>query len=163
MLINAFHSMQMPVLPTIELKKSEVLLRRAHHVLAWIMHFYINTLSPTSSIIIPKSISIPLLQVSQFLALPPLLTYSDNVLYNWRYARQPILESANEPPLSSSPNFSSFLFDIDGFAPPIPTIDNLECQTLFTGTRDESEFYLTSARIELRGVEALALMRASMD
>jgi indoleamine 2,3-dioxygenase len=34
---------------------------------------------------------------------------------------------------------------------------------LFTGTRDEEEFYLASARIELRGVDALEIMRATMD
>jgi len=35
--------------------------------------------------------------------------------------------------------------------------------TTFTGTSDEEEFYLTSARIELKGNEALELMRLSMN
>jgi indoleamine 2,3-dioxygenase len=34
---------------------------------------------------------------------------------------------------------------------------------MFTSLLDEEEFYLCSARIELRGVEALELMRATMD
>ncbi|KAH9016124.1 Indoleamine 2,3-dioxygenase [Lactarius pseudohatsudake] len=42
-------------------------------------------------------------------------------------------------------------------------LDNLRSLTLFTGTRDEEEFYLTSARIELRGVDALEIMRVTMD
>jgi indoleamine 2,3-dioxygenase len=46
---------------------------------------------------------------------------------------------------------------------PTLALDNLRCLTLFTGTRDEEEFYLTSARIELRGVDALEIMRATMD
>ncbi|EED83267.1 predicted protein [Postia placenta Mad-698-R] len=79
--------------------------------------------------------------VSAQLQLPPVLTYSDDVLYNWAY---------KTPPSSDRP-----------LAP--PALDNLRCLTLFTGTRDEEEFYLASARIELRGVEALGLMRAMMD
>ena len=81
----------------------------------------------------------PLLQVSKHLQLPPVLTYSDEVLYNWA------LKDENTPSY------------------PAPSLDNLYCPTLFTGTRDEEEFYLASARIELRGVEALSLMRATMD
>ena len=40
---------------------------------------------------------------------------------------------------------------------------NLQCQTTFTGTKDEDTFFLSSTRIELRGVEALSLMGATMD
>ena len=73
-----------------------------------------------------------------YLQLPPVLTYSDDVLYNWALRRpEPLV--------------------------PAPSLDNLRCLTLFTGTRDEEEFYLASSRIELRGVEALSLMRAMMD
>lgn len=130
---------EMPVLPTQDLKPSELLLRRAHLVLAWLMHFYIRTLPPsTPEVRIPPPITVPLLQVSQHLQLPPVLTYSDDVLYNWTLKRP--------EPLA-----------------PAPSLDNLRCVTLFTGTRDEEEFYLASARIELRGVEALTLMRATMD
>jgi indoleamine 2,3-dioxygenase len=120
------------------------------------MHFYINTLPPTAPILIPPPISIPLLQVSQDLVLPPLLTYSDDVLYNWAYLVPPThLSQASSSNPASDPLF--------GPLPPIPTINNLKCLTLFTSTNDEAEFYLTSARIELAGVRALALMRATMD
>ncbi|KAH9921846.1 uncharacterized protein B0H18DRAFT_1086002 [Fomitopsis serialis] len=45
------------------LKRSEVLLRRAHHVLAWVMHFYIHSLPvSTSEIHIPPPVTLPLLQ-----------------------------------------------------------------------------------------------------
>jgi len=121
-------------------KKSEILLRRAHHVLSWVMHFYIRTLPPsTLDIRIPPPITVPLLQVCGHLQLPPVLTYSDDVLYNWALKKPQDSLSA------------------------VPSLDNLRCLTLFTGTRDEEEFYLASARIELRGVEALTLMRATMD
>ena len=103
------------------------------------MHFYIRTLPPSEpQIRIPEPITVPLLEVCHDLQLPPVLTYSDDVLYNW----------ALKSPESSAA---------------APSLHNLRCLTLFTGTRDEEEFYLVSARIELRGVEALSLMRATMD
>ncbi|KAJ3569934.1 hypothetical protein NP233_g4732 [Leucocoprinus birnbaumii] len=133
---------QMPLLPIGELKRSERALRRAHHVLAWLLHFYVHTIPSHEPIIIPRHLTIPLLEVSTQLQLPPVITYSDDVLYNWAH--------------KEARNGSHYYNDI-------PTIDNLRCQTTFTGTPDEEEFYLTSARIELRGNEALELMRMSMD
>lgn len=125
---------QLPVIPICELD-SPMLLRRAHLVLTYILHFYIHTLPLTSPICIPKPISLPLVRISQKLDIPPLLTFSDTVLYNWV--------------ICTSEDF--------------PTPLNVRSQTLFTGLRDEEEFYLCSARIELRGVEALQLVRATMD
>ncbi|KAI0925487.1 hypothetical protein AcV5_008210 [Taiwanofungus camphoratus] len=133
---------ELPVIPTTGLKVSELLLRRAHHVLAWIMHLYVHTTASSApEIRIPPPVTVPLLQVSAQLQLPPVLTYSDDVLYNWA------LKSPPPVPLALHP----------------PALDNLRCLTLFTGTHDEEEFYLASARIELRGVEGLSLMRAMMD
>ncbi|KAH9957122.1 Indoleamine 2,3-dioxygenase [Russula dissimulans] len=128
---------QLPTLPTAGLRQSELLLRRAHHVLAWNMHFYIHSLPPDAEIRIPAPITVPLLEVCVQLQLPPVITYSDDVLYNWAL-KVPSAE-------------------------PMPAFDNLRCLTLFTGKRDEEEFYLASARIELRGVDALETMRATMD
>ncbi|KAF5359428.1 hypothetical protein D9756_003642 [Leucocoprinus leucothites] len=133
---------QMPLLPIEELKRSERALRRAHHVLAWLLHFYVHTIPSHEPIIIPRPLTIPLLQISAQLQLPPVVTYSDDVLYNWAH---------------KEPRDGSHYYD------DIPKIDSLLCQTTFTGTTDEEEFYLTSARIELRGNEALELMRMSMD
>ncbi|KAF8461761.1 Indoleamine 2,3-dioxygenase [Russula ochroleuca] len=128
---------QLPTLPTVDLYQSELLLRRSHHVLAWTMHFYIHSLPQGAEIRIPAPITVPLLQVCVQLQLPPVITYSDDVLYNWAL-KAPSAEST-------------------------PALDNLRCITLFTGLRDEEEFYLASARIELRGVDALEIMRATMD
>lgn len=102
------------------------------------MHIYIHTLPLDAEICIPCSISIPLLEVAAHLQLPPVATYSDTVLYNW---------SLKSP--------------TDGTTP--PALDNLRSQDLFTGTNDEQEFYLASSRMEIRGVEVLELMRATMD
>ena len=134
----------MPLLSTKDLCQSELWLRRAHHVLAWIFHFYVHTHPPaqgneTSDITIPASLTLPLLRVSTQLDLPPVVSYADSVLYNWDFACPP-----------SSPD-------------EIPTTSNIRCQTLFTQTLTESEFFLVSARIELIGVRALDIMRATMD
>jgi indoleamine 2,3-dioxygenase len=101
------------------------------------MHFYIHSLPPDAEIRIPLPVTVPLLQVCAQLDLPPVITYSDDVLYNWAL-KIPSAELT-------------------------PSLGNLRCLTLFTGKRDEEEFYLASARIELRGVDALEIMRATMD
>ncbi|KAJ3992165.1 Indoleamine 2,3-dioxygenase [Lentinula boryana] len=127
---------KLPILSITPLLKSEIMLRRGHHVLAWILHFYIHTYPLTDpSILIPPPLTLPLLEISRELHLPPVLTYSDDVLYNW------------------------------GLVDPTRGLDmrNLRVLTSFTGTPSESHFYLTSARIELIGVRALALMQSTMD
>jgi indoleamine 2,3-dioxygenase len=118
------------------------------------MHFYIQSLPPTAAVTIPRSVSLPILRVSFRLDIPPLLTFSDTVLYNWTtdYERIP-----PTTPVSSStiPPSASHIT-----APPI---SSLRTKTMFSSLVDEEEFYLCSARIEVRGVEALELMRATMD
>ncbi|KAF8072250.1 Indoleamine 2,3-dioxygenase [Lyophyllum atratum] len=128
---------QLPLLSTTELESSHLLLRRAHHVLTYVMHFYIQSLPPDAPVLIPRPISLPVLRVSARLDIPPLLTFSDTVLYNWTY---------------KYPSETK-----------VPAIDNLRTGTMFSGLVDEEEFYLCSSRIELRGVEALELMRVTMD
>ncbi|KAF5326962.1 hypothetical protein D9619_004337 [Psilocybe cf. subviscida] len=128
---------QMQVLATKELESSETLLRHAHVVLAHILHFYVHTLPPSSPVSIPSSISVPLLYISQRLGVPPVITYADNVLYNWTM----------DGSTSSA-----------GSTDDLPTVANVRSMTTFTNLVDEEEFYLASARIELRGVEALDIM-----
>ncbi|KAF9534036.1 Indoleamine 2,3-dioxygenase [Crepidotus variabilis] len=121
------------------LEKFPELLRRAHLVLAFLLHFYVQSLPPDEPIVIPSSISLPMLRISKFLDIPPLLTFSDTVLYNWDFRIQPNSKGA------------------------IPALDNIRTATMFTNSVDEEEFYLCSARIELRGVQILELMRLTMD
>ncbi|TFK62846.1 hypothetical protein BDN72DRAFT_348169 [Pluteus cervinus] len=144
---------ELPIKPiSHSLASSEALLRRAHLVLGWTMHFYVHTLPPTSPIRIPPPISIPLLQVSEKLQLPPVLTYSDVVLYNWRSIDTDANDDDDDA--SQAPSASSWTH------PGISLATPLRINTTFTSTPDESKFYLTSARMELRGVEALSLMRS---
>jgi indoleamine 2,3-dioxygenase len=133
----------MPVLPANgTLASCPLLLRRAHLVLTFLLHFYVQTLPVDAPVLIPRPIAIPVLRVSQQLDIPPLLTFSDTVLYNWEFKTPPETTDAGDE---------------------APELDNLRSQALFSGLVDEEEFYLCSARIELRGVEALELMRQTMD
>ena len=121
------------------------------------MLYYIHTQPEDVQPIIPRGITIPLLRVCQQLLLPPIITYSDNVLYNWALIHPQASPSEQE-------GFEALLFPLSASsAASAPALDNLKCLTTFTGTRDEEEFYLSSARIEFRGVEALELMRETMD
>ncbi|PWN27951.1 hypothetical protein BDZ90DRAFT_231731 [Jaminaea rosea] len=84
---------------------------------------------------LPASISVPLLALSHQLDLPPILTYADTVLWNW-----------------------TFINPSAGLTP-----GNLRIVETFSGTESEHHFFLTSLLIELQGVAALGLMRASLD
>ena len=123
------------------------------------MHFYIHSLPPTAPVLIPRGISIPMLRISSHLDIPAVLTFSDNVLYNWYidHSRIPI------PSTSPPPNALINAIPAPGPSHTAPDIWSLRTKTLFSGLLDEEEFYLCSARIELRGVEALEIMRATMD
>lgn len=146
------------MLSTDNLKASEALLRRAHRVLAWLMVYYIHTQPEDAQRIIPRAITIPLLRVCQQLLLPPTITYSDNILYNWAFIHPPNPEAPPSEQKCFGPPSS-----LPTASPTIPVLYNIRCLETFTGTRDEEEFYLTSARVELRGVEALIIMRQITD
>ncbi|PWN20645.1 hypothetical protein BCV69DRAFT_282864 [Microstroma glucosiphilum] len=84
---------------------------------------------------LPASISVPLLLLSSQLDLPPVLTYADTVLWNWRF------KDASKGLVAS----------------------NLEIVETFSGAPSEDHFFLTSLLIELRGVSALDIMRVCLD
>ena len=95
------------------------------------MHFYVHSIPPDTiegSILVPRSLVAPLVAVSHVLRIAPVLTFADTVLWNWE------------------------LVD-----PTLPvTIENMRFgQELFSGTEDERNFYLGSARAELVGVQML--------
>ena len=108
-------------------------------MLTFILHFYVQSIPPTDPVSIPRSITLPILHISKELDIPPILTYSDTVLYNWGF--------------KSKPNSRDV----------IPKLDNIRSPTTFTRLVDEEEFLLCSARIELRAVEILEMMRVTMD
>jgi len=80
---------------------------------------------------VPPSISIPFVQVCRHLELPTVATYAGVCLWNWK------------------PIFLNEHFD---------TLDNLATLATFTGSSDESWFYLISVAIEARGGPLIPLM-----
>ena len=59
--------------------------RRAHYILACLQHFYIHSLPPQpakTSVIIPKPLAVPMVEVSKKIDLPPILTFADIVLWD---------------------------------------------------------------------------------
>lgn len=85
--------------------------------------------------IVPASLAVPLVKVSQKLGIAPILTFADTVLWNHQIIEERLpLTRANIRPL-----------------------------TLFTGSSDEANFYGCCAEIELRGVEALRAIALCYD
>ncbi|KAG9104354.1 hypothetical protein FRC06_003400 [Ceratobasidium sp. 370] len=113
--------------------------QRAHHVLAFLVQFYVQSLPPRDPddfrpIQIPRSLAIPFVDISRHLDIAPILTYADCVLWNF------YLEDPKKP----------------------LTVDNIRIRDLFTKDYQEEHFFLTSARIEVRGFEAIQLMGDSI-
>ncbi|KAG0145109.1 hypothetical protein CROQUDRAFT_671939 [Cronartium quercuum f. sp. fusiforme G11] len=132
----------MPVISVKPLQEHGVIeLRRAHAVLTFLAHTYVHSqarsiaLQPDYQPMVPRALAIPLCEVSQILNIPPILTYADTVLYNWKL---------KNPKL--------------GF-----TLDNVEIPSTFTRTASEAHFFKTSLLIEAIGPICLGLMRSSLD
>ncbi|KAF1918333.1 indoleamine 2,3-dioxygenase alpha type [Ampelomyces quisqualis] len=127
----------LPVLET-DLLLTEAEWRRAYSMLGFITHGYIWG-GERPADIVPPSISIPFLKACQHLELPPVATYAGVCLWNWR------------------PLFNG---------EPMDSLDNLATHMTFTGSLDESWFYLVSVAIEARAgpivpmmLEAIAAVR----
>ncbi|KAF5357749.1 hypothetical protein D9756_001442 [Leucocoprinus leucothites] len=120
-----------PLLSIAELETDLRLLQRAHYVLSWILHLYAHSVPifpvPPEVVVVPKSIAVPLVEVSQLLGMAPVLTFADTVLWNYE-----LINPAE--PLS---------------------VTNIRFRHLFSGTEDEASFYRSSAKAELVGVEML--------
>jgi len=116
-------------------------LRRAHLVLAFLMHFYVHSaklrdgLMPNQFEEIPQAIAVPLCAVSKLLDMPPVLTYADTVLYNWH-----------------------LINPAEGF-----TQTNIAIETMFTNTPSEEHFFKTSVLVEALGPTCLCLMKLAID
>ena len=74
--------------------KSLPILRRAHVALSFAGHMYIHSTFPPGRSV-PSSIAVPWVKVSDRLGVPPILTYADTVLWNWRLV-DPSLEITAE-------------------------------------------------------------------
>ena len=124
---------QLPVLSTDKLV-IDAELRRAHLLLCLFAHAYVwGGLEPKDCI--PEGIAIPLWEISRRLDIPPILSHTSIVLYNWRR------------------------LDANGDI----CMENLSTLNNFFDGRDESWFYLVTVEIEARGAAAIIPMLLSMD
>ncbi|KAK1238369.1 hypothetical protein MKX07_006515 [Trichoderma sp. CBMAI-0711] len=124
---------RLPVLSTIGLEH-DAEWRRAYSLLCFMAHGYIwGGDSPADRL--PPQISIPLLDVSRRLEVPPVATYAAVCLWN----------------------FKPLFMDED-----IDSLENLATLFTFTGAIDESWFYLVSVAIEARGAPIMSLMLTAM-
>lgn len=119
----------LPVLSTTGLEH-DAEWRRAYSLLIFMAHGYIwGGDSPSDRL--PPAISVPLLKVSEYLEVPPVATYAGLCMWN----------------------FKPLFVDED-----IDDLDNLATLHTFTGSSDESWFYLVSVAIEARGAPIIPLM-----
>lgn len=84
---------------------------------------------------LPRVLSIPWWEVSSHLGLPPVITYATSVLWNWHM---------KDPSRGLS-------------------MDNLSCQALFTGARDEEWFYLVSLQVEFAAAPGIAAAQCCLQ
>ncbi|CCG83559.1 Indoleamine 2,3-dioxygenase subfamily [Taphrina deformans PYCC 5710] len=103
--------------------------RRAFLILSFLAHGYVWGEAQTSTFI-PASIAVPWDAVSRLLQVRPVCSHASVCLWNWT----PLFESE---PLSLS---------------------NLATQHTFTGSTDESWFYLVSTAMEARGAPTLPII-----
>ncbi|KAF3065200.1 Indoleamine 2,3-dioxygenase [Daldinia childiae] len=120
---------RLPVLSTVGLEH-DAEWRRAYMLLTFFAHGYIWG-GDTPCDRVPPSISVPLLDICQHLEIPPVSTYAASVLWN----------------------FKPLFVDEE-----IDDLDNLATLLTFTGSLDESWFYLVSVAIEARGGPIIPLM-----
>ncbi|KAK4131570.1 Indoleamine 2,3-dioxygenase [Trichocladium antarcticum] len=120
---------RLPVLST-EYLTTEPEWRRACVVLGFLTHGYVWG-GDVAAEVLPPSIAVPLLAVSDHLGIPPVATYACVNLWNFR---------------STSPALD------------LTDLDALHALHTFTGTRDESWFYVVSVAMEARGAAIIPTM-----
>ncbi|KAK7418155.1 hypothetical protein QQX98_004130 [Neonectria punicea] len=123
---------QLPILSTGRLQ-SEPEWRRAYVILAFMTHAYVWGGEKPEEIL-PPQITVPFLQVSKHLELPPVLTYAAANLWNFSCAGD---------------DFSN--------------LDDLNTLLSFTGTESESWFLLISVAMEARAGAIIPPMMEAID
>lgn len=123
----------LPIIPAVHLY-TEPEWRRAYLILTFMAHGYIwGGEKPSERL--PPSITYPLLQVSNHLELPPVATYAAVCLWNFK-------------PIFLSDDL---------------VLDNLATLNTFSGSLDESWFYLVSVAIEAKAGPTIPLMLDAIE
>ncbi|KAI1655903.1 indoleamine 2,3-dioxygenase [Daldinia decipiens] len=107
--------------------------QRAYVVLSFLAHGYIWG-GERASEVLPPAISVPFLQVSEHLRLPPVATYAALNLWNFT---------------CSGPDFRD--------------LDKLKALHTFSGTEDESWFYSVSVAMEAEGAYIIPTMLQALE
>lgn len=107
--------------------------RRAYSVLGFLSHAYVWGYNEQPSKVLPSQLAVPFKEVSAKLELPPVATYAGLVLWNFRPALR--------------------ILATDKVATMAP--DNFTTINTFTGSIDESWFYLVSCHFEIEGAKCL--------
>ncbi|KAM3074203.1 Indoleamine 2,3-dioxygenase [Clarireedia jacksonii] len=125
---------RLPVLSTAGLEHDSEW-RRAYSLLCFMAHGYIwGGDSPEERL--PPSITVPLLHISDYLEVPPVATYAAVCLWNFK----PLFQDEH-----------------------VDNLENLATLTTFTGSIDESWFYLVSVAIEARAAPILPIMLTAIE
>ncbi|KAI1488024.1 indoleamine 2,3-dioxygenase [Biscogniauxia mediterranea] len=107
--------------------------RRAYVILSFLTHGYIWGGDKPAEVL-PPAISIPFLRVAHHLDLPPVATYAALNLWNFR---------------STGVDFRD--------------LDSLEALHTFSGTEDESWFFVLSAAMEAQGAHIIPVMLRALE
>lgn len=112
--------------------------RRAYIILTFFTHAYVwGGEAPSERL--PPQVAVPVLAVSDHLDLPPAVTYAAANLWNFRTTGAP----------QDGASFSD--------------LESLDCLLSFTGTPDESWFYMISVAMECEGGEIIPTMLSAME
>lgn len=125
---------ELPVLSTSRLQ-AEQEWRRAYLILTFATHAYIWGGDKPSEHL-PPQITVPLLDISRHLDLPPAATYAATNLWNFRTTAE---------------------------GAPFSDLDAIESLITFTGTPDESWFYAVSVALECEGGNVIPAMISAMN
>jgi indoleamine 2,3-dioxygenase len=108
---------------------------RLMQIYSYFASAYVYAITDDTAHRIPAGVAVPLAQLAQRVERPPILSYTNYVLNNWRR--------------------------IDPDAP--ITVDNLELNQKFLGNKDEAWFVLIHVDIEARAADALQAIQVAFD
>lgn len=120
--------------------------QRAYVVLSFLTHAYVWGYNDQPCKVLPQQLAIPYKQVALWLDMPPVATYAAVVLWNFKRALPLSLDLG-----TASGASAESASDAVASTP----LNNLATINTFTGSIDESWFYLVSCHFEIKGAKSL--------
>lgn len=140
----------LPILSTAKLATKQEY-QRAYVVLSFLTHAYVWGYNDQPCKVLPQQLAIPYKQVAQWLDMPPVATYAAVVLWNFKRALPLSLDFGSASASASGNNSADSANDSVASTP----LNNLATINTFTGSIDESWFYLVSCHFEIKGAKCL--------